>query len=531
MQGPYAACLVVAIVGPAIAHAQTAAPPAPIMDSVIPSGADQVQVSIKAPPGYVPAAGEVKINYTIFVRDYSGTVTKALSVVAGAASFTLPMNAKCNFPTTFTAQVANSVGTSPVSNAIVVTNKHESCPAADPAFTAAPVLSQGSRTANTVALAWKAPPQVVRSYLLEIVGGPVGAPKNVGLVTSYSATLTCAPYSFRVAALNNGNVSAWSNKIATTCSCTAAPAAIANFTVKQSELSCSSGLGITFAQPATTANCPLSYTLDESGVTSKTLGPALPDGSFSIAPFGAGVHKWTLRARNAIGTGPLSPVVTYTCPNWLTQTFQATDIAVGKNGAVWFIDGDKIYQLTASGPQLIPGGATRIAVDPEGNAWIVNADGAIYTWFRSAWLNIPWDPVTDVGVGANGNVFVIRKSDGRPLLYNGAGAFKETVGTAVRISVGTDGYPWIVTPSGQLHRLLTNGAWEVQTITNVSDVSVGAGGTYVVGGGGQIYRWNGSSWVPEERAKGSVVAAGSAAPTVWVGAPGKPVVKREMLPQ
>jgi hypothetical protein len=70
----------------------------------------------------------------------------------------------------------------------------------------------------------------------------------------------------------------------------------------------------------------------------------------------------------------------------------ATDIAVGANGVVWIIGndppgvGDKtIYRWDGNAFQQIAGAGVRIAVDPNGRAWMVNTAGAISRWGESSW--------------------------------------------------------------------------------------------------------------------------------------------------
>jgi len=51
----------------------------------------------------------------------------------------------------------------------------------------------------------------------------------------------------------------------------------------------------------------------------------------------------------------------------------AQDIAVGANGVVWMIGtNDNIYRWDGTAFQQQPGAAWRIAVDPNGRAWVVH---------------------------------------------------------------------------------------------------------------------------------------------------------------
>src|SRR5258708_28707587 len=91
------------------------------------------------------------------------------------------------------------------------------------------------------------------------------------------------------------------------------------------------------------------------------------------------------------------------------QGITAQDIAVGKNGSVWATGTNSaIYRWNGSSWETIPGGASRIAVDPDGAAWVVNAGGDIYKYNLA---NKNWEikqgKAKDIGIGADGSIWVI----------------------------------------------------------------------------------------------------------------------------
>lgn len=72
-----------------------------------------------------------------------------------------------------------------------------------------------------------------------------------------------------------------------------------------------------------------------------------------------------------------------------------------------------IYRFEgAAGWAKKPGNGLRIDVEPDGTAWVVNAQGGIYRWNGSAWDHIAGG-AKDIGVGSNGAVWIIG-SDGAP---------------------------------------------------------------------------------------------------------------------
>jgi hypothetical protein len=108
---------------------------------------------------------------------------------------------------------------------------------------------------------------------------------------------------------------------------------------------------------------------------------------------------------------------------------------------------------------------------------------------------------TDIGVGANGSVFVV----GTDAVPGGYGIYHWTgsgwagvAGGAVSIAVGPDGSPWIVNSADRIYRLI--GSRWIPYVGAATDIAVGANGSvWVVGtdavrGGYAIYHWTGSGW-------------------------------------
>jgi len=225
---------------------------------------------------------------------------------------------------------------------------------------------------------------------------------------------------------------------------------------------------------------------------------------------------------------------------WAATNYQATDIAVGKNGAVWTINQEVSYQVNA-GMRPWPWPASRMAVGPDGTPWIIdtlhrvmffNGSGFVPTK-SGVWDGKTWAPYTgnDIGIGANGWIWIIG-TDSYPYWWDGR-AFNKFVGLGVKISVGPDGKPWVVTGAGTIFQWTGSlpavgypiqGAWK-QYPGWASDISVGPDGTvYVVGGSNVIYRWNGTGWVNEGVA-GPAIAAGAGL-HAWLARAGATVITR-----
>jgi virginiamycin B lyase len=134
----------------------------------------------------------------------------------------------------------------------------------------------------------------------------------------------------------------------------------------------------------------------------------------------------------------------------------ASDIGIGiNNGTVWAIGTDRgIYRWSESGFhwEQIDGSADRIAVDSDGNPWVV--------------VSSPADGVfaCDIGVGDGGNAWIIGhpypNAEGvncDPNINGGVyqrvnGVWEQKDGGAVSISVGYGGKPWVVNSGGGIFR-------------------------------------------------------------------------------
>jgi len=209
-------------------------------------------------------------------------------------------------------------------------------------------------------------------------------------------------------------------------------------------------------------------------------------------------------------------VLIHTAAN--TQTWQrvtgiiARDIAVGKNGTVWATDTNNvIYRWKSNSWERMPGGASRIAVDTSGNAWVVNAGGDIYKYNQSetsGWEQAP-GKAKDVAVGADGSVWIVGAyptSGGYEVYkYNGS-AWNKIPGGAERIAVDPFGMPWITTSTNAIYQY--TGASFIQKPGAAKDISIGADGSiWCSNSSGGIYRWNGINWEAKTGAAANIGVA------------------------
>src|SRR5438309_9860232 len=142
------------------------------------------------------------------------------------------------------------------------------------------------------------------------------------------------------------------------------------------------------------------------------------------------------------------PVAPASQPAWVAfGARNATDIAVGANGVVWIIGNDpagaadkNIYRWDGSAFEKMVGQAVRIAVDPNGKAWVVNSSGSIFRWIDTSWQDMPGKAI-DIGIGARGEVWIL-EPNGSPSKWDGNN-WRPIGGGGFRIAVDPSGNPWV----------------------------------------------------------------------------------------
>jgi len=175
---------------------------------------------------------------------------------------------------------------------------------------------------------------------------------------------------------------------------------------------------------------------------------------------------------------------------WSQLKGAATDAGMGANGKLWIIGANKqpggygIYRWDRKW-RKIKGSATRISVDPKGNAWIVNKLGSVFSHDGRVWRPIKGPKAYDIGVGANGAVWIIggkKEAGGFGIYRLDRKGWKKIRGSASRVAVGPKGKAWIVNNKGAVFRYNGKRWLDVKGL-KAKDIGVGAGGhVWAIGG-------------------------------------------------
>lgn len=189
----------------------------------------------------------------------------------------------------------------------------------------------------------------------------------------------------------------------------------------------------------------------------------------------------------------------------------AVDISCASDGSVVVIGTDYNpwrYSLASKGWAQIPavGDSVNVAVAAGGIINYVSKSTTIWVQSTQRWNKLT-GAGSDIGVGADGSVFVIGTDD----LPGGNGIWKHQRGKnswsrissfrgGVRVSADPAGNPWMVDEFNQVWRWEPKDKEFVLVQGAATDIAVGADGTVWiigisnVGGGHDILRWTGSKW-------------------------------------
>ena len=157
----------------------------------------------------------------------------------------------------------------------------------------------------------------------------------------------------------------------------------------------------------------------------------------------------------------------------LQVPMNASQVDVGTDGSVWILGTEpyatgsndlKIYvwerELSETVRQQFvqkPGGARKIAVSPEGNAWVVNSVGSAWEWKNNVFESRGNIGATDIDVGADGSVIAVVDSGTRLKKWNGSTwdyLMPTSAGfTYQGFTVSSDGTPYVTQGNGRYCRV------------------------------------------------------------------------------
>ncbi len=219
-----------------------------------------------------------------------------------------------------------------------------------------------------------------------------------------------------------------------------------------------------------------------------------------------------------------------------------TDVGVGANGSVFLVgsnqlpgtEGYRVYKYVNGELHKLPDcAAIRIAVDPNGNPWVINYQNQVLKYSNGAWQQEP-GLATDIGIGADGSVYAVSTivystTGGFTILkWNGTGWDTMTDCSGTRIAADQHGTPWVTNKSNIVYQYSGNVLWNPITAVQANDIGIGANGavyisawdTGVFGYNPPIYQDVSGNWVPVSNAFGTSISVGPTGTLWWLDTSG-----------
>jgi len=156
---------------------------------------------------------------------------------------------------------------------------------------------------------------------------------------------------------------------------------------------------------------------------------------------------------------------------------QAARIAVDPSGAPWVVNtGGSLFRWVGSAWQRLPGSAKDVGIGGNGKVWILGADGAPASWNGTGWTPLGSGAGTRIAVDPAGALWVVNAEH---KIWRYTGAWTGIPGEALDVSVGGDGTVYVVgagagTGGYQIWRY-AGGAWTQEPGVFGSVVAAGRG--------------------------------------------------------
>jgi hypothetical protein len=145
--------------------------------------------------------------------------------------------------------------------------------------------------------------------------------------------------------------------------------------------------------------------------------------------------------------------------NWVdTGAANVNDVAAGLDGSVWYITGTPgtagtTVRISGGSTEVFNQGGKRIAVDAQGNPWIVDFSGHIWHLVNGSFQELSTGLARDIAVAANGTVWVIgtNSQNGSFEVWSWNGStWTANAGSGEEIDVAANGDPVVNGSDGKV---------------------------------------------------------------------------------
>lgn len=178
-------------------------------------------------------------------------------------------------------------------------------------------------------------------------------------------------------------------------------------------------------------------------------------------------------------------------PAWQPMPGTATDISINADGQAYAVGTDGTpwrWDRTEQRWRRMSGNFVRISAALGNRPWAVNAEGIVF-YYNGLWWEDKATDVVDVAADVNGNVFIAMANGQIKKWYSLRSEWQVVEGTAKRISIDDKGQPWVIAQDGKIQSF-DGKAW-MPLPGAARDIALGgASSTVIADMAGVIRRWN-----------------------------------------
>jgi tectonin-like protein len=167
-----------------------------------------------------------------------------------------------------------------------------------------------------------------------------------------------------------------------------------------------------------------------------------------------------------------------------------------------------LFRLNGQRWAPVDGYGVRVALEPDGDPWVVNSSNEIWRMVNGTFEKQPGE-AKDIGVGGDGSVWIIG-TDSNIYRWN-QNDWQKVPGNGVAISVDQLGAPWVVNAQHRIYHWVKNEF----VLLNGEAKDIGAGNNvWIIGTDNALWQLQGSDW---KSLGGAGVRVSAGAPnTAWV---------------
>jgi glucose/arabinose dehydrogenase len=176
--------------------------------------------------------------------------------------------------------------------------------------------------------------------------------------------------------------------------------------------------------------------------------------------------------------------------------FEPLEISTGADGVAFATTtlGD-VWRRDSDGWTQLPGNFEKITVHNANDAWGLDSFGNLSRWNGSQWQSVLSEPLNDIGVSANGELWGVNSTN-KVMQFVGD-QWVMIGGSLVDIEVAPDGVVWGVNSLGMIWQR-AGGQW-TRIGGTLTDISVGADGSvWGTNAQNKVWRWAGMGWQQQD---------------------------------